>query len=240
MTAEVVVMNPLAVALAADSAVSVAKGKIYASAEKLFQLSLSAPVGIMVFGNANFLEVPWETLVKSYRRERGRLVLATVEDYAEDFVSFLRSRRSLFPLPVQRQNALQLVEALYDHLANRIYARLRKATTAAKAISTSDVRTLVRECVARLAKEIADTKRFRNAPRRLESQVVRTLGSQIDRRRRDIFQNLPMAPATRQQIRRLAVDALIRAFFGPMRSGIVVAGFGSREYMPAMIPDLLT
>ncbi len=69
MTAEVGVMNRMGVALAADSAVTVgrAAGKIYTSADKLFQLRHDKPVGIMIYGNASLLGVPWETIIKTYR-----------------------------------------------------------------------------------------------------------------------------------------------------------------------------
>ncbi len=52
MTAEIGVMNRLGVALAADSAVTIGGDarKVYSSADKLFQLSLGAPVGVMVYG----------------------------------------------------------------------------------------------------------------------------------------------------------------------------------------------
>jgi hypothetical protein len=60
MTAEVAVLNSNGVALAADSAVTIGheEGKVYTSADKLFQLSECAPVGIMVYGSAAFLGVP--------------------------------------------------------------------------------------------------------------------------------------------------------------------------------------
>jgi len=71
MTAEVAVLNSNGVALAADSAVTVGQeeGKVYTSADKLFQLSEYAPVGIMVYDSATFLGVPWETVIKCYRAE---------------------------------------------------------------------------------------------------------------------------------------------------------------------------
>jgi hypothetical protein len=73
MTAEVGVMNRLGVALAADSAVSIGydAGKIWTSADKLFQLTHAAPVGVMIYGNADFVGIPWETIVKEYRRKLG-------------------------------------------------------------------------------------------------------------------------------------------------------------------------
>jgi hypothetical protein len=74
MTAEVAVMNRIGVSLAADSAVTIGReaNKIYTSADKLFQLAVGAPVGVMVFGNASFTGMPWETLIKAYRRQLNR------------------------------------------------------------------------------------------------------------------------------------------------------------------------
>ena len=72
MTAEIAIMNREAVALAADSAVTITQGgapKIFASANKLFALSRQQPVGIMVYGNASFMAVPWETVIKTYRAQ---------------------------------------------------------------------------------------------------------------------------------------------------------------------------
>ncbi|MDC5005524.1 hypothetical protein OFM98_16290, partial [Acinetobacter baumannii] len=63
MTAEVAIINSNGVALAADSAVTVRGKKIFNSALKLFSLSKTEPVGIMVYGTAELLAVPWETLI---------------------------------------------------------------------------------------------------------------------------------------------------------------------------------
>ncbi|MFC1941213.1 hypothetical protein ACFLWL_02240 [Chloroflexota bacterium] len=76
MTAEIVIMNKEAIALASDSAVTMteeAGQKIFTSANKLFSLSKYHPVGIMVYGNANFMDIPWETIIKIYReKELGK------------------------------------------------------------------------------------------------------------------------------------------------------------------------
>ena len=59
MTAEVAILNKIAVALAADSAITLGGQKIYNSGNKLFALSKYQPVGIMVFGNAEFMMCTW-------------------------------------------------------------------------------------------------------------------------------------------------------------------------------------
>ena len=74
MTSEVVVMNRMAVALAADSAVTVEVGdtsKVRDSALKLFTLSKYRPVGVMVYNNSSILGVPLETIIKLFRSELG-------------------------------------------------------------------------------------------------------------------------------------------------------------------------
>ena len=89
MTAEVVVMNTKWVALAADSAVTIQGKKVYNSANKLFPLSEHHPVGVMVFGSAQFMNIPWETIVKLYGRQLGNQEFDELEDYADRFIDFL-------------------------------------------------------------------------------------------------------------------------------------------------------
>ena len=71
MTAEVIIFNKSAIALAADSAVSIDSGKstkIYNNAEKLFALTKQYPVALMIYENSEMQGVPWELMIKSYRR----------------------------------------------------------------------------------------------------------------------------------------------------------------------------
>jgi hypothetical protein len=68
MTAEIVIMNREAVAIAADSAVSLVTGpaenlqKIFTSANKIFRLPNNHTAGFMIYNNAAFLGIPWALL----------------------------------------------------------------------------------------------------------------------------------------------------------------------------------
>ncbi|MCJ0931853.1 hypothetical protein [Virgibacillus halodenitrificans] len=93
MTAEVAIMNKLGMALAADSAITSGRDgvqKVYNSANKLFSLSKHHPVGIMVYGAASFMEVPWDIIIKSYREYLGDKKFDDLSYYFEDFLDFLR------------------------------------------------------------------------------------------------------------------------------------------------------
>lgn len=89
MTAEIGVLNKIGVALAADSAVTFDSKKIFNNADKLFSLSKHHPVGIMVYGNAYFMGIPWETIVKVYRKQLKDKFFNKLEDYCNDFFNFL-------------------------------------------------------------------------------------------------------------------------------------------------------
>lgn len=92
MTAIVGVINMQAVAMAADSAVTITAGngikKAYNRGHKIFALSKSHPIGIAVYNNATFMGIPLETLIKMYRNQLGDAELATVEAYQQDFIAY--------------------------------------------------------------------------------------------------------------------------------------------------------
>ncbi|MDE0111140.1 MAG: hypothetical protein OXN84_02470 [Albidovulum sp.] len=79
MTAEIAILNKSAVALAADSAMTIqGTGKIY-PVDKLFALSKHHPIGVMISDNAEFMGVPREAIIKMYRVQIGQMSKSTCE-----------------------------------------------------------------------------------------------------------------------------------------------------------------
>ena len=131
MTAEIALLNRSAVALAADSAVTIGgvgerSPKIFNTVNKLFTLSKYHPVGIMVYGGAQILGVPWETIIKTYRKQLERQSFARLEDYAIDFLQFLEANRLLFPASEQKDYFQTLVAAFYRSINRDIQNAVKK------------------------------------------------------------------------------------------------------------------
>jgi len=98
MTAEIAIMNRSAIALATDSAVTISgknNFKIYNTVNKLFTLSKGHPIGIMIYGSAELMGIPWETILKTYRNKLAEENLPTLEEYAKNFVDFLDNKNPL-------------------------------------------------------------------------------------------------------------------------------------------------
>jgi hypothetical protein len=94
MTAVVGILNKHGIAIAADSAVTVSGTmgrKIYNYANKIFALSKHHPVGIAVYNNAQFMGIPWEVVVKEYRRQLGTKAFESLADYQTDFFRWLKA-----------------------------------------------------------------------------------------------------------------------------------------------------
>ncbi|MDZ7796172.1 MAG: hypothetical protein U5N56_03610 [Candidatus Marinimicrobia bacterium] len=92
MTTEIAIMNKTAIALAADSAVTVSNAdknlKTYNTANKVFALSKYAPVGIMIYGNADLTGVPWETIIKMFREYLSDQRKNKLEEYCDLFLEY--------------------------------------------------------------------------------------------------------------------------------------------------------
>ena len=109
MTAEIAIMNRGAIALAADSAVTIRSydgTKIYNTVSKLFRLSKHMPVGIMLFGKADILGLPWETIIKEYRKFLVAQKFDTLEEYAKNFLGFVENNDLFFPEDRQIESLL--------------------------------------------------------------------------------------------------------------------------------------
>ncbi|MEJ7627839.1 MAG: hypothetical protein WKF35_13320 [Ferruginibacter sp.] len=97
MTAVVGILNKQAVAIAADSAVTIGGSngrKIFNSANKIFTLSKYHPVGVMIYNSAAFLSTPWETIIKIFRQQLQKTSYLTLKEYQEAFISYLRAKSS--------------------------------------------------------------------------------------------------------------------------------------------------
>lgn len=105
MTAEIVVLNKSAAALAADSAVTIGRGasaKIYNSVNKIFELHETAPVGIMIYGRLDYMGLPLETLIKQYRSQVKKR-FGKITQYKDDFIHYLSTN-----VPINKDDEDQL------------------------------------------------------------------------------------------------------------------------------------
>ncbi|WP_304677384.1 hypothetical protein [Lactobacillus taiwanensis] len=121
MTAEVGIINQRGIALAADSAITMGGSKVINSATKIFTLDSAHYVGIMIFGNADIMGIPWEVIIKSFREFVGNKTKGTVGDYVKSFLDYISSFK---PLRLE-QSQIQYVNCFSWELIKLIKNQLK-------------------------------------------------------------------------------------------------------------------
>jgi hypothetical protein len=93
MTAILGILNKTAVALAADSAATLTgpRGeKIYNNAHKLFNISDYWPIGMMICNAGGLVGIPWEIIIKVYRKQLTTTGFDSLPEYAHDFTNYVQ------------------------------------------------------------------------------------------------------------------------------------------------------
>ncbi|MFM9972658.1 MAG: hypothetical protein ACKVQK_30130 [Burkholderiales bacterium] len=132
MTCEIAIMNQNAVALAADSAMTVRRWvngerqtRYFKGSNKIFQISNYHPVGLMVFGSANVQQIAWELIVKEFRAHLKSTSFQSLNGYAEALFDYIRQHPMFFP-------AERRVNIFVDEVRNTALALLWNAKKALK------------------------------------------------------------------------------------------------------------
>jgi len=237
MTAEIAILNRNAVAMAADSAVTLQLSggqKIYNTVNKLFALSKYRPVGIMVFGSGDFMGVPWETIIKMYRAELVDKKYGRLEEYASDFINFFERENILFPADVQSESASDHLRLGLYPLRHQIDKKVEEIIKQIGSIDEIQVRTLVREKVTEF---LGQLEGLENLPTFGPAECIEIAAKCEDNIRSvidEIFEKLPIQES-REQLQLAGSLILCRHFPQRDYSGVVIAGYGEKDVFPRLI-----
>lgn len=89
MTAIVGILNKKGIAIAADSASTLSNNKIINSGNKMLRLSNILPAAVMVVNNSTLADMPWEVIIRWYRKEKGQTKFETLQACIDDFMDFV-------------------------------------------------------------------------------------------------------------------------------------------------------
>ena len=242
-------MNLEGVALAADSAVTTnlrGSQKIFSSQNKLFELSDVAPVGVLFYGNASFMSIPWETLIKEYRKRRGRKTFDHLNDYVDDFCEFLAGHISGFITSDHQDTFIKaLVRHIYSAIRNDIQNRVNEEL-ANTLMDNPPSQEHLEEVFHKVTVETAGEyhERAERAPP-VEGMPTDPVANFWENRheelkeiRHEVFRHeLPQESVKKlDDIAGMVVGKMLDDILeepSGMNTGIVIAGFGENDFFPA-------
>ncbi len=229
MTAEIVIMNKGAIALAADSAVTMQHqggAKIYDSANKLFMLSKYQPVGIMVYGAVEFTGIPWETIVKEYRRRLSKKQFSKLSDYAADFLAFLTCQSELFSKEERERFVRRTIWNCYIGLRDKIDKEVKVLTDTKGKVTDTQIRRLTSNVITKAWKFFHEAERL-PCFIKLEARVLaKKYNKIVSKLKQAVFEKLPLSNTLQKKLDQLAINLFLKDVLIDPYSGVVIAGFG--------------
>lgn len=235
MTSEVVIANNQCVVMAADSAVTTVGSKVHDSALKLFSLSKTAPVGIMIYGSASYLGTPWETIIKVFREELGDNELPTLKKYCDDFIKHL-DKRPYWSKLRQELWIEDVTTEILENLKSPLTQYISECARRGEKITEPGVRKVIEAWFNEKQEEMADSnpiyrnqkstqkiieKSYENAIKKMVSSELSFLGDNVDN-----ISNL---------IKDIICYLVNRPFQFESHTGIVIAGYGKTQLYPQII-----
>jgi hypothetical protein len=241
MTSEIAVMNQRAVALAADSAVTLIDGGtvvVRNDQRKLFNLMNGQPVGLMFFGVADVMGHPWEHLIEHYQKKVKPRGFAHLGDYATSFTGMLDNLEEFFPRAKQSEEYRRLLASVFRYIFH--LAQFLRDSADEDAPPQDDL-VILDSAIERVWRDYqfkddgsprADLACF---PQGFGAKVARDYAAQIDELIAYGFAAFGLSKQTMQHLREIAVFCVVKDLFLEDVTGLVFAGFGGDDRYPVVV-----
>lgn len=238
MTCEVAVANKLGIALAADSAVTRTKNgdRTYASGvNKIFQLTEHDPVACLIYNNASIASIPWELLIKDFRK-KSQGGFGTIKEYQEEFLKYINTNKSpgLITDEVRKfGNDLSIYAATYNVI-------LRLSKTIDQSVASGEPLSTAITSSFKIAKDY-----LKNVPYDASLKEIDPIDFH-NKNQSAIYENVCRLENWKKykdiqslisefEITQFVSESLLKEALQILRAsytGIVIAGYGEHEYLP--------
>lgn len=237
MTAEVVIITKTAVTLAADSAATIGK-KTYNSANKLFTLSKTHAVGIMIYNYSALMGTPLELIIKLYREKEGYKEHETLEMYRDAFISYLESFFSHLEQESYFKDFIsEKFKSIIQSTEKQMTRLLRTPDLLPKDIDVSILTLVVLTQEIKDMHKMLDEQEFlataSENPSLTLDKFYSDKGEEIDSMINTLFSRFPLDERLTQLLREIAAFSIYKDCFSNW-SGVVIAGYGSSDIYPSL------
>lgn len=237
LTAEIGILNRQGLVLAADSAVTIGNQRVFNTSNKVFTLGYKHFVGVMVFGNAEFMQHPWSILFNEYKKLLVNKVKNHIEDYGDAFIDYISHDARLNQDILQKNYLADYVQQLFKVLSDDMNQNVLSSSTPNISNVKEGMGELIKNLCSRLKlkeqfKVVYSKDTFVNGNKAYIMSVLHELknyGEKLDTQYLEAIIN-----TYNQDFLDLVYYSIMTGLFTDY-SGIVIAGYGSKDIFPSII-----
>lgn len=233
-------MNKKAVAIAADSAVT-RQGKVFTSARKIYELSKDHPVGIMVYGKAEFMGVPWVSIIRKFRERIGSKELDSLDKYGEELLDLLEKNAQLTSFSEEKRYFFSYLHNYFQQVKQEIHNTVETAMEREERVSDEQIEEITSRIIEKHYNKWLEKETLSNFSKEDVEEIENKFGEELTLENKQIFENLPITEDSLEHVRSLGANLISKRTVEVDKrlinqSGVVVAGFGKGDLFPAIYP----
>ncbi|WP_457299623.1 hypothetical protein [Phyllobacterium sp. P5_D12] len=220
MTAEIAILNRSAVALAADSAVTIGEDRVWKHTNKLFSMSSSNDIGIMIYGSGDFCGISWEIVIKQFRKHIGKRRFKKLSESIEEFKVFLNK----FITPNEDISNI----SIYQICISTIYSCSKKVSASGKLKRR-------RQFIGIAEKLADDADEFETILPNLTRETFKKKFSKSIRGFLEEEMKVHVTNQMHSKVIDVCFERTRRSYASSFVTGVVFAGYGSDEILPSIV-----
>ncbi|MBX9259282.1 hypothetical protein H1Q63_36080 [Desmonostoc muscorum CCALA 125] len=186
----------------------------------------------------SILLVPWESLIKVYRKKLGNSSFPKLNDYCDDFINFIIQNINFFSNNSQKSSVVAIVYDVFEDIREEIRISVSQAFEDAAAqnikIPKSTINKITDNVINQFYKNLENLETILHFSKDFINNLNKEYESIFEDLIEAIFEGLTIKNTNRSKLLRIAQNALVKNRFSSIVSGIVIAGFGEEEIFPSL------
>ena len=190
----------------------------------------------MIYGDALLTGIPWETIIKSFRQRLDTQRYKTVSEYATALIKYVEDTDVLFSEEQEEGEFKLHCLELYGYLRRQIEDRLHTLLEERGKATETDISEATLAVFREERHKIEENNVLENLPEGYGEILVERFSDAAELAMLQVFEKLPLSAEASSLLRSLTVAWLHSPLEAiKSKTGLVVAGFGESEFMPALV-----
>jgi len=240
MTSEIIIANRHAVAMATDSAITMSVGgeeKVSGPARKLFSINGSHNLGMMFYGNANLMGIPWKVIIGEFKNFLDDKPFDELGEYSSQFLKFLNTS-DLFSEKEQKNFQKGKIYSIFNFIQEEVKKEAKRKFEKGEDITKSQTEKLINNKINKFKKILENGKKSPAFSEGFEKNFIEQNQEFLEKLIKEVFEKAPLSEKDKKNLKEISALSLSR-FSKKLRtskeSGVVFAGYGKNEMFPSVI-----
>jgi len=179
--------------------------------------------------------VPWETIIKEYRKHLKTKSFKSLTGYVRNLINFLGNNSILFQENLREEYFYGYISFWFKTLRKDIMNEVESTLEEKGEIAEGEIKTIIKNNVDLRLNDFREKKDLTSSKRALK-EFIKTREGTIQNIIDKIFEKLNYSKDIQKKLKRIANLVFIKEGLAGASTGVVVAGFGSEDTFPVLKP----